>query len=317
MRWWCSAADGAAWTWAWRPYVGVWLLVSVLVGAYVLALTRPWFRRGAEPDRQPVSRAQVLSFALGVLAVWLATDWPVGTLGAGYLVSIHTVQLLLIALVAPPLLLLGTPTWLLRLPLRSRPLRAGMRRLSRAVVAAGVFNGVVILTHLPPVVDGLGRTQVGSFAMDLTWLAAGLALWWPVCSPLPELPPLSYPRRIVYLIIQTFPPTVPAAFLTFADYPLYGLYELAPRVAGISPAADQQMAGVVMKVGGDLILWVAIAVLFLLWYREHEATERDRELRWPDVERELVRMGLATGSGSLLPMNTQIAEEAHGNDTAF
>ncbi len=307
MRWWCSAADGTAWTWAWRPYMGAWLFALALLGGYFLSLA--WLgRRQAELGGRPTGRAQMVSFVLGVLALWLATDWPVGTLGAGYLVSIHTVQFLLIALVAPPLLLLGTPAWLLRPLLRSRPLHAVLRWLGRASVAAGLFNGVLILTHLPPVVDGLGRTQMGSFAMDLAWLMAGLALWWPVCSPLPELPPLSHPRRIVYLVVQTFLPTVPAAFLTFADYPLYGLYELAPRVAGISARADQQAAGVIMKIVGDLILWAAIAAVFFCWQRESTAAERAHVLEWPDVERELVQMGLMPRGDSMRPAHEKHRE---------
>lgn len=307
MRWWCSAANGAAWTWAWQPYVGAWLLVLVLMGSYLLSLAR-LTRHGTGPKGQAASRAQVMSFTFGVLALWLAIDWPIGALGAGYLVSVHTIQFLLIALVAPPLLLLGTPARLLQLILRRRPLRMTARWLGRAAVAAGLFNGVLILTHLPPVVDGLGQTQAGSFAMDLAWLAAGLVLWWPVCSPLPELPPLSYPRRIVYLVVQTFLPTVPAAFLTFADYPLYRLYELAPRVAGISAGTDQQVAGVIMKVGGDLILWAAIAVAFFAWQRENAAAERARVPQWPDVERELIQMGLLSRGESMRPTHEQHRE---------
>lgn len=49
------------------------------------------------------------SFSSGLLVLWAALDWPLGPLGASYLASVHVLQFLLIALVAPPLLLAGLP----------------------------------------------------------------------------------------------------------------------------------------------------------------------------------------------------------------
>ena len=58
------------------------------------------------------------------------------------------------------------------------------------------------------------------------------------------------------------------------------LYELAPRVAGMSALADQRTAGLVMKAVGDPILWLAMSVIFFRWARaEQEADRREREAR--------------------------------------
>jgi cytochrome c oxidase assembly factor CtaG len=50
-------------------------------------------------------------------------------------------------------------------------------------------------------------------------------------------------------------------------------------VQGITAAADQQAAGLIMKVGADPLLWIAMAVVFFRWQREEEALERPNPAR--------------------------------------
>jgi putative membrane protein len=247
----------------------VWLFIALLVACYVVALTR-WKPEPLIGDVVSVKRHHIASFTVGVIVLWIAADWPVGALGAGYLVSVHTVQYLLFALVAPPLLLHGIPRWVLRGILRPRGAWTVARIVSRPLPAFLVFNVVMLGTHLPAVVDGVGGSQLGSFAMDMAWLFSGIVFWWPVLGPLPELRPLSYPARILYLVLNVFIPTVPASFLTFADYPLYALYELAPSIEGISASTDQQVAGLTIKVVGGLIIFGTATVLFFRWHKRED-----------------------------------------------
>ncbi|MDH3457775.1 MAG: cytochrome c oxidase assembly protein, partial [Gemmatimonadota bacterium] len=130
----------------------------------------------------------------------------------------------------------------------------------------------------PTVVDLFKPTQLGSFALDMAWIFAGLLFWWIVLGPVKEFRPLSYPGRIVFLLLNVFIPTVPASFLTFADYPIYALYELAPRVAGISATQDQQLAGLTMKILGGFIIFGIASVLFFKWYGAERALEGDVSL---------------------------------------
>ena len=74
-------------------------------------------------------------------------------------------------------------------------------------------------------------------------------------------------------------PIVPAAFLTYADYPIYALYELAPRVNGIAAITDQQAAGLIMKAVADPIIWLAMAIVFFRWQRVEEAADRAERAR--------------------------------------
>ncbi len=264
--WWCSA-QGTPWSWSWQAYPGAWLFVAALVAGYVLAARRLGDRGGgAAPHR-------VLSFAAGAVLLWIVVDWPVGPLGAGYLASVNMGRYLVFALIAPPLLIHGLPPHALRALLAPRWAMRAARRLSHPLIAFAIFNITMLATHLPETVDAVGGSQLGSFAVDMAWLASGLVFWWPVLAPLPELEPLPYPGRIVYLIANVFIPTVPAAFLTFSDYPLYALYELAPPVGRLSTVEDQQLAGLAMKIAGGMIIFATASVLFFRWHAVEERAE--------------------------------------------
>lgn len=266
MTWWCSA-QSSAWTWTWRAYPGVWLLIALLLVAY-LSLEH---RVGASPGVE-TTVARRAWFLGGLTTLWIALDWPIGALGAGYLASVHMVQYLLIALLAPALLLRGIPAGAWARLERSSVVRP-LGFVTHPLVALGVFAVVVHYTHLPGVVDELMATQRGSFLIDMLWLVGGVIFWWPIIVPVPERAWFPHPVKMGYLFAATIVNTLPYAFLTFGDLPFYGIYELAPPVAGISTRQDQQIAGLLMKVGGGVILWTAITIVFIHWFRRESADE--------------------------------------------
>jgi putative membrane protein len=271
VTWWCTAT-GAPWSWTWRAYPGVWLLVGGLISAYAVALRRLQPSRFAADDR-PVTLGELIVFAIGVVALWVALDWPVGLLAAGYLLSARTAQYLLLVLVAAPLLLLGSPRWLLRRLIRGRAAFRVARYLSRPLVPLLVYNVVLVAMHLPPVVEAARGSPLVTFTLDMLTVASGLIFWWPALGRLPELKPMGYPGRIGYLLLSVFLPTVPAVFFTYARYPIYALYEFAPRVHGISAVTDQQVAGLMMKTVGGLILFTTMSVMFFRWHRIEQEQE--------------------------------------------
>ena len=55
---------------------------------------------------------------------------------------------------------------------------------------------------------------------------------------------------------------------------LYATFELAPPIGWISSRDDQIMAGLFMKMGGGVILWTAITIIFFRWF----AAEGDNPL---------------------------------------
>ena len=116
-------------------------------------------------------------------------------------------------------------------------------------------------------------------------------MWWPVLSPLPELPALSRPGQLIYLFFQSLAPTIPASFLTFGSTPLYRFYEGVPHLWGLSTVDDQRLAGLIMKIAAGLLLWGIIAVVFFRWASEEERANTPRH-GLDEMDRELMEMGL-------------------------
>jgi putative membrane protein len=271
VSWWCSATR-EPWSWGFRAYPGIWLTIGALVVAYGWAWHR--YHRGGL-DVSPGDRRKRIWFALGVVVLWLATDWPLGVLGAGYLATAHMLQYMLYTLVAAPLLLLGTPTWMARSIVDKLHLEGVLRILARPVVAGVGYNLVLIATHAPFTVDTFRTSEVGSMVLDIIWVLSGLLLWLPLISPLPELRHPSPAVRCVYLFLAAGAiAMVPGGMLTFADFPLYRTYELAPRFYEISANDDQQTAGILMKIGNIPIIWTVMFVIFVRWAAESGDSHR-------------------------------------------
>jgi cytochrome c oxidase assembly factor CtaG len=273
VQWWCSGTPGLVWTWRYTPFLGVWIVVATLIGGYVRAHRRAG--RALEPYL-------LRRWIAGVAAIAVVSEWPIGALGAGYLATLGIVRYIGFTFVAAPLLISAIPTWLLDqwLPRNSRRW-AVVRLLTRWPVALLLFNIVLFGTHLPGTIDALKVTQLGSFAVDVAHLGAALVWWFPAMRREPDRGAIREPIRAFYLFASSMLMFVPATFLAFSPFPLYGLYELAPPLwLGFDPLRDQQLAGVLMNTFGGFVLWTVIAVGFMRWAKaEERADERARRER--------------------------------------
>lgn len=257
IQWWCTAL-ARPWSWQWIPYPGIWVASVVPLVLYGRSLRR---------HDGPTDRKKTAQFFAGMFVFWLASDWPIGALGAGYLASAHMTQYLLYTLVAAPLLMLGTPEWMARNLTRRLHIESATKWLGRNAIATGlIYNTILLSTHAPATVEVLRNSQWGSFAMDVVWIVAGLLLWLPVISPLPEAQASSTWAKMGYLFVTTsVVAVIPASFLTFTSIPIYGIYELAPRIGSLTALEDQQLAGIIMKIATVPIVWSTIAVLWFRW----------------------------------------------------
>ena len=246
-----------------------------ILGVAVVVLAAYWLAiRVLGPRLAPGSQALTRGQRAGLwtsLALFVAmSEWPVHDLSEGYLYSVHMVQHLVYTLVLPPLVIRSTPPWLWRWLLR--PVMPLFRLLVRPLFALLVFNAFLALTHWPVLVELAVKSGEAHLAQHILLVGTAVLMWWPVVSPLPELPALTPPLRIGYLFLQSLVPTVPASFLTFASDSVYRVYATFPRVWGIDALEDQQFAGAVMKLGGGILLWTLMTVVFFRWV----VRERDR-----------------------------------------
>ena len=285
------AAEGADF-WRWVPHPEVWVLVGGLVGLYAYA-ARVIGPKAVPAGRPAVTRHQVTWFALGIVLLWGASDWPVHDIGERYLYLVHMSQHLVLTLVVPPVMLLATPEWLARLVLGRGRVDAWVHRLARPIPAAILFNSLVLLSHVVGVVNLSSSNGLFHYVMHTALVLSAVVLWLPVCGPLPELR-IAMPAQMLYLFVTSIIPTVPGAWLTFAEGAVYSAYDIPSRLWGISVTSDQQAAGLIMKLAGGTYLWIIIAGIFFTWASRHvdadrrgvHATERD-VLTWDQVKAEL------------------------------
>jgi putative membrane protein len=273
----------------WTPHPDVWLLVGMIAAAYAIAIVRlgPVLAHA----EKAVTRFQVTCFSLGLLAMWIASDYPIHDIAERYNFSVHMVQHLVFSMVSAPLLLLGIPAWLARWVLRPPALLHTVRTMARFVPALLLFNVVLVITHLPVVVNAALESGLLHFGLHALLFVSSLIVWLPVVSPLPEIPRLAPILQMLYLFAWSVVPTVPASFLTFGSSPLYKFYDHVPHLFGLSTLDDQQLAGLIMKIGAGLLLWAVIAVVFFRWAADEERRNTPRR-GLDDLDRELTQMGL-------------------------
>ena len=247
---------------------------AIIVGLYLYAVG-PLRKR--QHLAEQVQRRQVVYFLLGVFLMFLALVSPLDELGDSYLFSAHMVQHLFLTVVGPPLLLLGTPAWLVKPLLRQRHAFLIARVLTFPAIAFFLYNADFWLWHAPPLYNATLENEAIHILEHLTFIVFGVIAWWPIFSPLEEgLPRLSLGGQILYLFFSGMPTVALGAGLTFSP-PLYAPYISAPRIWGISAATDQQLGGLIMWIPGNILYIVIMSALFIRWMQKQEAKQMQKE----------------------------------------
>lgn len=225
-------------------------------------------------------RGRVTSFALALAVLFLALNGPLHNLSDNYLFSAHMAQHLLLTLVFPPLLLYGCPAHVVRPLLRPRWVMAIARVITRPVAAGVIFTAPIVIWHFPVLYEAALRNHNLHIVQHLVFLATATLMWWPVLSPVPELPRIPHLLQMLYLFLLGIPMSITGALITLSDRVLYPFYAAAPRVGGLLPMQDQQIGGLLMWVLGGLMLWIVMTVI---WFRYSVWDQRaDAEAKVPE-----------------------------------
>jgi len=255
-----------------QAHPDVWLLVAFLIGAYVYVVRRVG-PHAVPPGQHVITRRNVWCFVGAMTLLWTASDWPIHDLGEQYLYSAHMLQHMMLSYFLPPLALLATPEWLLRVLVGRGRAYAVLSWLCKPVVAGIAFNVAVIVSHIPGVVNTsvTSSSPVTHYLLHVMVVLTALLMWMPVCGPFREFH-MGTPGKMIYLFLQSVVPTVPAGWLAFAEGAVYKAYDKPVRVWGWSVTMDQQLAGAIMKTGGSIFLWTIIVTL---WFTRFSASNRD------------------------------------------
>ncbi|MGH7722064.1 MAG: cytochrome c oxidase assembly protein [Candidatus Dormibacteria bacterium] len=264
--------------WSWEPTVLLGL--AALVAGYAIA-----WRHGLLRDDDDVSawvgtpRTRAWFFAAGILVGFIALLSPIDTGGDEYLFSLHMVQHLLLMMVAPPLCILGVAG--MRAPSGPSP---GWRRawalLVNPWVATLIFSAVLLVWHVPALYDATLTTEPIHVVEHLSFIAVGILFWWPIIDPMRGNDRQrwvgTFPK-IAMLVASGVPPTVLGLLFTLAPRAFYDFYVRAPRLWGLGPVADQQLAGVIMFGAGNLIYFAAVVAVFLRVFGDPARDEEEAQ----------------------------------------
>jgi putative membrane protein len=265
--------------WKFEANPEVYLLVVFLIAAYVYAM-RVIGPRAVAPGQPVFTHRNVWCFTGAMVLLFTASTWPLHHIAEDYLYSAHMLQHMMLSYFMPPLVLLATPTWLLRLLVGTGRTWRVVTFMTKPVVAAVVFNVAVMVTHIPPVVNASVQSAPLHYALHLLLVLTAVLMWMPVVGPFHELR-ISDAAKPIYLFLQSVVPTVPAGWLTFAEGVVYKHYNQPVRVWGISPTDDQQIAGAIMKIGGSFFLWAL--VIFYFFKRFATSWKEDNTYRRPPL----------------------------------
>jgi len=276
--------------WRFQSHPEVWLLVVAVLFSYIYAVRV--LGPAVVKNGPAITTKQRNAFIAGVLLLWLASDWPVHDIAEEYLYSMHMFQHMVLSYFMPPLILLAIPKWMFDAVLGAGLVRKTFNWLAKPVIAGVLFNAIVMITHIPQIVNRSVSNPPLHYFIHVLLIVMALLVWVPICGPDRKLH-LQSGGKMIYLFLMSVVPTVPAAWLTFAEGAVYKHYDTAVRVWGLSVTTDQQIAGAIMKTGGAIFLWSIVVFLFFKRfsagfsaeqsYRKNSETSTEDVLTFKDV----------------------------------
>ncbi|PZE19816.1 cytochrome C oxidase assembly protein [Paenibacillus xerothermodurans] len=258
----------------WSPALA--LILIVMGWLYGLTVHR-W--RHQFTDSSPVGAREQFYFYSGLLLFYVAEGSPLSYYAHHYSFSAHMLQQSISYLIVPPLLLLGTPGWLLRSLFQHAAMQRLINVAASPLVALFVFNFIFSFYHIPMVMDTLMTHPLLHFMYNIIFLLAAFQMWFPVFCPLPEYNKISDLRKMGYIFINGILLTPACALIIFAGKPLYDSYANVPEsYLLLTLVNDQQLGGVIMKIVQEIVYGIALGYVFFRWYRRERQRDEEEEL---------------------------------------
>lgn len=225
-------------------------------------------------------RNHAIIFYAGIIMMYLTEASPLHDLAERYSFFAHMIQHTLISYVVGPLLLLGSPAWLLRWMLSGRVIRPIAKVVLAPLTAFLLYSVGFSIWHIPVIYDAALRSSTIHHAQHVIFLALSIIMWWPLISPLKGLTRLGNLGKLVYIFLLPVAQLPVFGAVTFAVEPLYPSYQLAPVWLFQTHLQDQAAGGAMMNLTGMFAFGIPFIVIFIRWYREdYGKTMGGRRLR--------------------------------------
>lgn len=268
--------------WARWDFISAWTFILAL---FALVYTIGTISLGVRSKWRSVQLGRVLAAVGFFCLLFVALVGPAEAL-AGELLLAHMLQHMLIIFAAPLILIAnplasymwGTPpairAGLAEVTRENGIITRALRQLTRPKVSLPLFVLTLWIWHFPPLYNLALANGIVHVLEHLTMFLTALIFWWPLVGSAPNRAPLSYPRRIAYLILVLTPSAALGAIITLSRNVLYDFYEDAPMHFELTNLQDQQIAGLILWVLGNSAYLAALITVFLKWAREQ------RKLDW-------------------------------------
>jgi len=209
--------------------------------------------------RYGTTRGRAVCFGAALLLLALAFWSPLHHLGLHYLLTAHLLQNVILAEWAPLLAVLGVSPGMAAAAARV----PGWRLLTHPLVALPLWLLSYYAWHVPPIYEAALHHQSSLIHLEhACYFATGVLLWWPVVQDAPRSLPSGLRAGYVFAAFVLGAPL--GLLLALLPSPVYGFYEHArPRVWGLTPLGDQELAGVTMAAEQAIVLFA----VFTYWFR--------------------------------------------------
>jgi cytochrome c oxidase assembly factor CtaG len=221
----------------------------------------------------PVELWRRLVFGFGLFLAFMAVASPIHELGEQQFFFVHMIQHILLGDLAPLCFVAGLTGPILR-PVLALPWVLRLRFLTHPLVALPIWAANLLLWHLPAAYEAaLHHTAIHAF-QHLLFFTCGCLMWAPVIEVLPGPEWFGTGMKLAYIVAVRLVETVLGNIFIWSGGAFYTTYLHQASRWGISPHADQGIAGGVMMLEGSLVTLGALAWLFLRWARESEERQQ-------------------------------------------
>jgi putative membrane protein len=241
---------------AWAIDPDTLIVVPAHVFAYVL-ITR----------RFPASPWRWASFLTAHALILIVSNSPVNTIALNYLLSVHLLQNVVYAEWAPGLAVLGLPAAFAAWAARYRLVRIA----THPAFALPVWLATYFTWHVPAIYDAALDHHSLLHVEHGMYFWTGVLVWWPVLHGR-----MHSGAKAGYLFAAFVLASPLGLLLALVPRAAYDTYVHAPeRLWGLSPLADQQLAGATMATEQAAVFFAVFALYFARFMREQEALEEE------------------------------------------
>ena len=277
----------------WSPYlIGVIVFFTVIY-FFITVKCRKNFKVS-----EPLKKSEATYFILAMISLYIIKGSPIDLM-SHIMFTYHMVQMAFLLLLIPMFIIKGIPWWIWKVVIEAPVVRTFFKVLTQPIVAAFTFAMMFSLYHIPVLFDAIKLNELVHSIFTILLFLAAFFMNWPLISHVNGHQPMKHLYKLGYIIANAVLITPACALIIFNPVAMYATYtdgdvwlkamELCVPLSTLSglslsgpelfnnmtPLADQQMGGVLMKVIQEVIFGIVLYKVFREWWKTEKMDEKD------------------------------------------